>query len=191
MTGDLGADGREVHAGTTAVLDFWLDLPTEVQFRADPDLDRAIAQRFGALRDDVLASDARQWRDDSDALLAAVILLDQFSRNIHRGTAAAFAGDPLALELTLSAIRRGWHADETGVRATFLFMPLMHAEQVALQRFAIECFAAAGLDEQVRFGREHLAVIERFGRFPGRNEALGRATTDAEAEWLSRSAVDW
>jgi uncharacterized protein (DUF924 family) len=124
-------------------------------------------------------------------LLAGIILLDQFSRNIHRGSGEAFAADDLALELCLSAIRRGWHAREQGGRATFLLMPLMHAENLALQRFAIECFQAAGLEEQVRYGHAHLAVIERFGRFPTRNAALGRPDTPAEAEWLSGPDAGW
>lgn len=191
MSGDLGTVADEVHAGARVVLDFWLNLPKERHFAVDPVLDREIAERFGALRDRVLASDAAGWRQDRDALLAAIILLDQFSRNIHRGRAEAFAADDLALELCLSAVRRGWHARERGVRATFLLMPLMHAEHLVLQRFAIDCFQAAGLEEQVRFGHAHLAVIERFGRFPSRNAALGRASTPAEEAWLSGPDAGW
>ena len=92
----------------TAVLDFWFGLTGERQFAKDDALDRTIAERFGAMRDGVLRARAEGWRDDPDALLAAIILLDQFSRNLHRGSAEAYAADGLALELTRRAIGNGW-----------------------------------------------------------------------------------
>ncbi len=192
MTGDLETQGVEVHACAKAVLDYWFDeLKPQQQFAKDDAVDAEIARRFGHARDVVLASGAAGWRDDPEALLAAVILLDQFSRNIHRGTPEAFAADPLALALTLEAIGKGWDRDLVPERATFLYMPLMHAESVEAQRMCLEKFTALGRAENLRFAMEHAVVIEQFGRFPSRNAALGRESTAEELEYLKRPDAGW
>ena len=111
MGGDLGAGSREVHDKAKAVLDFWFkEVPADQRFAKDAALDRTIMARFGAMRDEVLTTRAEGWRGDPATLLAAIILLDQFSRNMHRGRAEAFAGDALTLELAKEAIGRGWDA---------------------------------------------------------------------------------
>lgn len=192
MAGDLETQGVEVHACAKAVLDYWFDeLRPEQQFAKDDAVDGEIARRFGRARDIVLASGAAGWRDTPDSLLAAVILLDQFSRNIHRGTPEAFAADPLALALALEAIDKGWDHDMALERATFLYMPLMHAENVEAQRMSLEKFTALGRAENLRFAMEHAVVIEQFGRFPSRNEALGRESTAEELEYLKRPDAGW
>lgn len=192
MAGDLETQGVEVHACAKAVLDYWFDeLKPQQQFAKDDAVDAEIARRFGHARDVVLASGAAGWRDDPEALLAAVILLDQFSRNIHRGTPEAFAADPLALALTLEAIGKGWDRDLVPERATFLYMPLMHAESVEAQRMCLEKFTALGRAENLRFAMEHAVVIEQFGRFPSRNAALGRESTAEELEYLKRPDAGW
>ncbi|TPG43065.1 DUF924 domain-containing protein [Sphingomonas koreensis] len=173
MADDLGTAPGEVHAAARAVLAFWFDeTPEDKWFARDEALDRAIAGRFGALRDAVLAVDAAGWRDDPDTLLAAVILLDQFSRNIHRDRAQAFAADGLALDLTHLAIARGWDALVPPERRAFLYMPLMHAEDREEQALSADCFARLGQPENLYFAKAHRAVIDRFGRFPSRNAAL-------------------
>ena len=182
MAGDLGTDGVQVHAAE--VLDFWFGLPPEKRFAKDDALDREIAERFGILRDRVLATEAAGWRDDPDALLAAIVLLDQFSRNLHRCAAQAFAADPLARALVDQAIARGWERRYPPDRRVFLYMPLMHAEDPALQALSVEAYEALGLKENARFARDHRDVIARFGRFPGRNAALGRTSTAEEQAWL-------
>lgn len=200
MTADLEAGAPQVHDGDSAaerrirarrVLDFWFDLPKESHFAKDAALDRAIGERFGGLRDDLLASGAAGWRDEPEALLAAIIVLDQFSRNIHRGTAAAFAADDLAAGLTLHAIEMGWEHRYPPERRAFLYMPLMHAEDAPLQALSVDRFADLGQEENLRFARDHAEVFRRFGRFPSRNAALGRDTTPAEAEYLSQPGAGW
>jgi uncharacterized protein (DUF924 family) len=131
------------------------------------------------------------WRDDPETLLAAVILLDQFSRNIHRGTAEAFAGDRLAQALTCLAIERGWDKGMTLERRSFLYMPLMHAEDPELQTLCLESFDAPGLEDNLAYARDHADVVARFGRFPTRNAALGRESTAEEREYLSQPGVGW
>jgi len=190
MGGDLGAGRGEVHA--CAVLDFWFgEVSPEKHFARDAALDTEIGRRFGVLRDEVLAADAAGWRDNPETMLAAIILLDQFSRNIHRDTAQAFAADPLALALAHEAIARGWDETIDPARRAFLYMPLMHAEDPAVQHESIACFTRLGNAENLRYAREHAAVIERFGRFPSRNVALGRASTPEEQAWLSQPGAGW
>ena len=192
MSGDLGLAGGEVHDEAREVLAFWFDeLTPEQHFAKDDALDATIRKRFCALHDLLMASGAAGWRDAPDCLLAAVIVLDQFSRNIHRGTGQAYAADRIALALTLEAIGKGWDADMPPDRATFLYMPLMHAENVEAQRLWHQKFTALGRAENLRFAMEHAVVIEQYGRFPSRNAALGRQSTPAELEYLKRPDAGW
>jgi uncharacterized protein (DUF924 family) len=182
----------EIRNRAKEVLGFWFDLVMpEQRFAKSDSLDREIRTLFGPLRDLVLGSGAAGWRDDPETLLAAIILLDQFSRNIHRGTAEAFAGDPLAAALTCLAIERGWDAAMPPERRAFLYMPLMHAEDPELQTLCIERFGEPGLEHNLDYARDHADVIARFGRFPTRNEALGRESTPEEKAYLNQPGVGW
>ncbi|MBR0551877.1 DUF924 family protein [Stakelama marina] len=192
MAGDLGRAGAEVHAVARDILDFWFkELSPEQWFAKDAEIDAAIARRFAATRDMLIAGGAASWRDNPETLLAAVIAIDQFSRNIHRGAAAAYAGDELARQLTLLALDRGWDRQMTDHQRQFLYMPLMHAEDMALQNRSVSLFESLGLEQAARFARDHHSVIERFGRFPSRNAALGRASTPEEQEYLSQPDAGW
>ncbi len=192
MGDDLGTATGEVHAQAREVLDFWFDqVGAERHFAKDDALDAEIADRFGALRDAVLASEAADWRDEAHRLLAAVILLDQFSRNIHRGSAEAFAADPLALELALIGIARGDDRALPPLERSFLYMPLMHSEDRGVARFSLRCFEGLGNPNNLKFARDHAEVLARYGRYPSRNAALGRVSTEAEAAYLSRPDAGW
>jgi uncharacterized protein (DUF924 family) len=164
-----------------AVLAFWFDeVGKERWWIKDAGLDAAITARFGALRDAVVASRAKEWRDDPETLLAAIILCDQFSRNIFRASRKAFEADALARELTMLGLERGWDAAMPVEQRQFLLMPLQHSENLADQERSLAEFAALGDNEQARFAQLHYDQISRFGRFPGRNAALGRRTSDEE-----------
>lgn len=192
MADDLGLADLDVHAKAQEVLGFWFDLVMPEQWFARSDsLDAEIRELFGPLRDLVLGSGAAGWRDDPDTLLAAIILLDQFSRNLHRGTAEAFAADPLAQELTALALVAGWDEGLPQERRQFLYMPLMHAEDPEIQALSVRCFEKLGKADSLDFAHEHAEVIERFGRFPTRNAALGRESTPEERDWLASDPVDW
>jgi len=191
LAGDLGAATLDVHAKAREVLGFWFALTPEQHFATSAKLDAEIKARFGPLRDLVLGSGAAGWRDDPETLLAALILLDQFSRNIHRGTAEAFAADPLALQLTLEALGRGWDAEMDKDQRQFLYLPLEHAEDPAMQALSVEKFGSLGDAYVLDFARKHAEVIARFGRFPSRNSALGRASTPEEQAFLSEEGAGW
>lgn len=174
------------------VLDFWFgELTPQQHFGKDAIVDGAIRQRFAALREELFATDAAGWQDSAETSLAAILVLDQFSRNLFRDMAEAYAADPLALDLALAAIARGWHADLPPARRAFLYMPLMHCEDRGVQLFSIRCYSDPGLDYNLEFARAHAEVIERFGRYPSRNAALGRVSTDAERAYLAQPGAGW
>jgi len=177
-------------ASAPAVLQFWFDeVGKDRWFAKSPELDAEIERRFEPVRMAVLRSGAKEWRDTPEHLLAAIILLDQFSRNVHRGSAKAFAGDALALELTNLALERGWDKAMRPARRQFLLMPLMHSEQLADQRRSLVEFKRLGEENALNYARLHLEQIKRFGRFPGRNAALGRRTTPEEQAALDAGAA--
>lgn len=188
MARDLGADEAQVHQQAEAVVRFWLeDVPAEQRFARDDALDREIARRFADVRAAVVAGSAAGWRDEPQTLLAAVILIDQFGRNLFRFSAEAFAADPLARALAGEAIAKGWPAQLTAEQRQFLFMPFMHGETMADQLRSLSLFGPDG-GMPHEFARRHAAQIARFGRFPQRNAALGRPTTAAEAAFLADPA---
>jgi uncharacterized protein (DUF924 family) len=192
MADDLGSSGREVHDEAETVLRFWFDeVPADKRFAKDPALDATITERFAGLRHRLLRTDAQGWRASPRVLLAAIIVLDQFSRNIFRGKAEAYDGDGLALSLTEEAIAHGWETDMQVAERQFLYMPMMHAEDAVVQLKSLQHFADLGDAEALRFAKDHADVIARYGRFPSRNAALGRVSTPAEEEYLSRPDAGW
>jgi uncharacterized protein (DUF924 family) len=186
MARDLGSRNSEVHRAAE-ILDFWLEeVSPKQRFGSDPAIDEACRHRFGDLRDRVFDTAAAGWRDAPEHLLAAIILLDQFSRNLFRADARAFEADPLTRSLTREALARGWDGGLDPSQRQFLYMPLMHSEAMADQVASLRLFAALGEEEPLDYARRHAAQIARFGRFPQRNTPLGRRSTPAEAEFLSR-----
>jgi len=183
-----GMNGDPAEAAR-AVLAFWFgEVGKDRWWVKDAELDAAIAARFGALREAVVVSRAKEWRDDPETLLAAIILCDQFSRNIYRGSRKAFETDVLARELTRLALERGWDTGMAVEHRQFLLMPLQHSENLADQERSLAEFATLGDNEQARFAQLHYDQIARFGRFPGRNAALGRRTSEAEQAVIEEEA---
>ncbi len=178
MTGQVTATPAEILA-------FWFDeLDESDWWRKDRALDQRIAARFGA----TLAAAARcelwHWRTGPTGRLAEVIVLDQFSRNIHRDTAAAFANDALALALAQEAVGRACDQALSVTQRGFLYLPWMHSESPRVHEEALRLYATPGLEFQLDFERRHKAIIDRFGRYPHRNALLGRASTAEEIEFL-------
>lgn len=168
-----------------AVLAFWFDELRPAQWWAvDPDLDRQITERFGALHRAGVAGELQAWRRTPGGRLAEVIVLDQFSRNIHRGTPAAFAADPMALALAQEAVAGGHDQGLPAERRAFLYMPYMHSESRPVHAEAEHLFASLERPGSLHFEQRHRAIIERFGRYPHRNEVLGRHSTPEELAFL-------
>ena len=170
-----------------AVLHFWfVELEPRDWWRKDPELDQRIASRFGALLETAAAGALVEWRTTPRGRLAEIIVLDQFSRNIHRGSAEAFANDALALRLAEEAVATGAALELPVEERRFFYMPYMHSESAAVHETAMRLFATPGLEKNLDFERRHKAVIDRFGRFPHRNALLGRESTAEEIEFLKQ-----
>ncbi|MDP9424129.1 MAG: DUF924 domain-containing protein [Pseudomonadota bacterium] len=169
-----------------AVIQFWCEeLTAEQHWQKDPAMDRHIAERFGKVREEVLRTRAANWRDTPETLAAAIILLDQFSRNMFRGSAKAFEADGLALELSRLALERGWVDRLPRPLPSFMLMPLQHSESLEDQERSVAEFRDRD-PENYRYAILHRDQIRRFGRFPGRNQALGRVSTPEEREAIER-----
>lgn len=171
------------------LIDYWFEeVGEEGWWKKDRALDEEIRARYGDLRQRVIDTRAEEWRKGPRRILAAILMLDQFSRNLHRGSAEAFSQDPLARRLTRRAIEKGWDEKLEPRYRNFLYMPLMHSEDLDDQEEAIRLYE--GLDAAMaKFARLHRDQIETFGRFPGRNEALGRESTSAERQALENGAA--
>jgi uncharacterized protein (DUF924 family) len=188
------------------VLDFWfgeLDAAGRADeahsrrwFSHDPAFDDEVTRRFLELHDEVAAGRHDQWLESARGRLAAIIVLDQFSRNMFRGTAKMFAFDARALALAKDGVARGVARALAHDERAFLYMPFMHSEDLDVQERSVELFAAwcaelegelrARVENALRFARMHRDIVERFGRFPHRNAALGRPTTSEEREFLKQ-----
>lgn len=180
-----------------AILDFWFggDLPRKEWFQKNAAFDREIAQRFGAEIEQALEGGLHAWdAEGAPAALARIVVLDQFCRNVYRDTPLAFAGDHQALAAALDMIEAGEDQALPPFQRAFVYLPLEHAEDLALQEQAVALFtrlAEAAPDQQglagmLDYARRHRDVIRRFGRFPHRNAILQRASTPAEQEFLKQ-----
>ena len=167
------------------VLAFWFNEATPAQWWSKAAaFDRLIETRFGTLHAAASRGELYAWRSRADGRLAEVIVLDQFSRNIHRDRAAAFAADGMALVLAQEAVAAGLDGVLEPNRRAFLYLPYMHSESALIHTLAVRLFAAPGLEANLEFELRHQAIIERFGRYPHRNAVLGRQPTADELEFL-------
>ncbi|HNB28273.1 MAG TPA: DUF924 family protein [Alphaproteobacteria bacterium] len=173
------------------ILQFWFsDRARALWFEKDRDFDADIAQRFGAAVHEAQLGGFAAWRGSPEGALALLLLVDQCARNIHRGSAKAYLGDPLARAIAAEAIQRGFDRRFPFPDRVFFYLPFEHGESLADQDRYIALieacareFGAAAAD-YLDYAHRHRDIIKRFGRFPHRNEALGRATTEEEAEFL-------
>ncbi|CCN45125.1 conserved hypothetical protein [Vibrio nigripulchritudo MADA3029] len=169
------------------VIDFWFrELTPKDWFAGGEELDKLIKSRFGDLQAQAAQCELSDWRESAQGRLAEVIVLDQFSRNIHRGTPAAFASDPLALALAQETIRLGLDKELTQTERTFLYMPFMHSESLKVHEHAVELFKGNGVENNLDYEYKHKVIVERFGRYPHRNEILGRVSTEEEIQFLKQ-----
>jgi uncharacterized protein (DUF924 family) len=167
------------------VIEFWFEQIRPAQWwDADAQFDRQIAQEFGPLHASALQCELYPWREYALGRLAEIIVLDQFSRNLYRGTVRAYAADPLALALAQEAVAKKSAAVLEPRHWAFMYMPYMHSESRQIHEIALRLFSEAGLEGSLRSEIKHKAVIDRFGRYPHRNGVLGRVSSQEELEYL-------
>ncbi len=168
------------------VLDFWFAPETKAKhFASDAALDQQITSRFNATYELAKAGKLADWEQQPESLLALIIVLDQFPRNMFRGTGEMFATDAQALRLTKQALAKGWEQHLPPEQQHFLLMPLMHSEELSDQDASVAHYRALGVDVALEFAIRHRDVIAEFGRYPHRNALLGRTSTPAEIAFLA------
>ena len=167
------------------ILSFWFDeVGPKHWFASTPELDASIRQRFGHLHEKLSRELPKEVTEDARAALAAIILFDQFPRNMYRGTAKAFSTDDLALRIAREALEKRLDEGMPPEQKQFLYLPFQHSEVSADQEHSVMLYQALGNEEGIRYAVDHRDIIQRFGRFPHRNKALGRASTPDETAFL-------
>ena len=167
------------------VINFWLKAGRETWYRRDAAMDAEITARFAATHAAAAAGQLADWESTGEGTLALLLLLDQFSRNMFRDSARAFATDAAARAIADRAIARGFDASGNPALRRFFYVPFMHSEALSDQLRCIALCRAAGDAEGERYAVMHHAIIARFGRFPHRNEALGRDMSAGETAFLN------
>ncbi len=172
------------------ILDFWFVQHTRDDwFGSSPEFDARIAEEFGETHAAVARGEAWTWRVTPEGRLAEIIVLDQFSRQIFRGRAEAFATDRMALALAQEAVAGGHHNFLPAMpQRMFLLLPYQHSESAVVQAESVRLHTALGVPEMLEFAEGHADCIRRFGRFPKRNAALGRQSTAEELEYIANTA---
>ncbi len=166
------------------VIDFWLGQPEEAYFTADEAFDERLRATFAAAHDKAVSGELDDWADSRDGRLALILLLDQISRNLKRGTPDMFAADEKALALAAKAIELGDDGNCDASVMRWYYMPFMHSEKLAEQDRCVDLCRQPGLEETLPYAITHRDIIVQFGRFPHRNDLLDRSTTAEEQAFL-------
>jgi len=169
------------------VLKFWFEaIEPSQRFMKDENFDRLIVERFSDIHQQAAQCELFKWRESAHGRLAEIIVLDQFSRNMFRDSPLMFAYDSLALALAQEAVAAGADKTLNQQQCNFLYMPYMHSESLSIHEVATELFRKNGVEISLEFEYKHKAIIECFGRYPHRNIALGRTSTQEELEFLKQ-----
>jgi uncharacterized protein (DUF924 family) len=166
------------------VIGFWRQAGPQKWFKKNTAFDEAIRLKFEPVHHRAARGEYEAWIEDAEGCLALLILLDQFPRNLYRGSAHAFATDPKARAIALVAVDRGFDRKVEPILRNFFYLPFMHSEGLADQDYGLALCTEAGDPENIKWAGLHRDIIVRFGRFPHRNRALGRKTTPEEQEFL-------
>ncbi len=166
------------------VLDFWINAGPKKWWRKDPSFDAEIEQKFGETYRMACKGELDHWQDSPGSALALILVLDQFSRNLNRNSALAFAQDDKSVEIVKKQIASGADRQMPPEITNFCYLPLMHSENLANQKTGLELMRRIGNEMGLRSAIEHHDIIAEFGRFPHRNTVLGRETTPQEQAFL-------
>lgn len=181
-----------MHPISEDILTFWFgttDLSVEIEkkpvwFKSTPEFDRHLIDHYTDIHDQAAAGALDHLQDTPEDCLTLILALDQFPRNIYRGTARAFATDRKALEVAIHAVSRGFDGNFARWPRTFTYLPFEHSEDLAMQEKGLEHFASIGIEEAMTSAVGHYEAIKQFGRFPHRNDVLGRTNTPEEEAYL-------
>jgi len=170
------------------IVDFWfVECSPDQWFRKDSKFDKKLEKLFFESVEMALNDDLERWSSSKMGCLALILLLDQFTRNIYRGTPRAFAGDKKALELSLKCNKNDYMKNENLHICHFMLLPMMHSEEISIQDSSLQLFKSLNDKKIYNYALRHRAIIKRFGRFPHRNSILGRKSTAEEIEFLTHA----
>ncbi len=182
---------KSIPEEANSVLKFWFEEITPEQWWRSKDLDSTIGERFSSILKQLEKHVPQQWLETAKGSLAAIIVLDQFPRNIYRNHAKSFATDHIALEVSRTALLKEFNRELNEDENIFLYIPFQHSEDLDDQNYSVELYRKSGTESSYKSAMLHRDIIKRFGRFPHRNEHLGRVTTAEEQEFLSQGALFW
>jgi uncharacterized protein (DUF924 family) len=177
----------ERYASPQEVVSFWREAGPDRWFTKDEAFDQTCRDRFLLTYEAAARGDLNDWELTPEGALAVVLLLDQFPRNMFRGTKRVYATDPAAVMVADRAIERGYDKKVDPHLRRFFYLPFMHSESLRHQERSLALYEAAGDADSLKWARHHHDIVSRFGRFPHRNEILGRETTPEEAAFLNES----
>ncbi|MBT3203870.1 MAG: DUF924 domain-containing protein [Gammaproteobacteria bacterium] len=167
------------------ILEFWFSKQSRSKwFNSTPEFDEVIRQRFEKVWGQARADSFDHWEQEPDGALALVIIFDQLPLNMFRQDARQYSTEAHARRIATHAIQQGFDQDMDKLRKSFFYLPFMHSESIEDQDRSVELYEKAGLDDNLRYAKHHRDVVKRFGRFPHRNEALGRESSEEELEYL-------
>jgi uncharacterized protein (DUF924 family) len=170
------------------ILHFWFQEIEQSQWWIkDLAFDQLIIDKFSTIHYSANACELFEWRTSPRGRLAEIIILDQFSRNMYRDTPRSFISDPLALAIAQEAISVGADKDLNHIERNFLYMPFMHSESNIVHKIAVSLYADNGIESSINFERKHQVIIEKFGRYPHRNDILNRKSSNEEIAFLTQA----
>ena len=168
------------------IIDFWFsDEVKPLWFNSTPEFDQQLRDKYETLWQQGVDGELESWTESPQGCLALVILFDQFPLNMYRDQAEGYSSEKLARNVADLAILRGFDQQLPESSRAFLYLPFMHSENLDDQKRSIELFEKAGLEQNLRFAHHHFKIVEKFGRFPHRNKALGRTSTQDELDYLN------
>ncbi len=168
------------------IIEFWFEEIENYQWwKKDEDFDALIRSRFLDIHIKATRCELFSWRKSSLGMLAEIIVLDQFSRNMFRDKPESFAYDSIALTLAQTAIAKGHDLELTAEQRSFMYMPFMHSESLVIHEEAVKLFTSLGVASTLEYENKHKNIIQKFGRYPHRNKILGRVSTPEEIEFLT------
>jgi len=179
--------GEKMKTSSAIVLKFWFEeIDPSFWFKKDDDFDAEIRHRFLRLHTAISQGEGFHWRENIEGRLAEIIVLDQFSRNIFRDQPSSFAYDRMALALAQEAVATKLDPQLPADKRAFLYMPYMHSESLIIHDQAMKLFNQPGLEHSLEYEIRHRDIIERFGRYPHRNQILNRLSTPEELDFLKQ-----
>ncbi len=170
----------------TRVVDFWFTKTiSDHWFSSTIEIDQLIRDEYESIWEQAKTGALDSWKESPEGCLALCIILDQMPLNMFRNTAKSFSTEQQAVEVTKYAIKKSFDNEIPNDRVSFLYMPLMHSENMDDQDLAVQCFEKAKLERNLPFAKHHRGIVEKYGRFPHRNEVLGRESSQAEMDYLN------